>query len=346
MGSSSNGNGSRMVVPVRNHYFYGKLMDVAQFEKEQRYFNQKRLLINRLVIGSGVICGLSVTPGDDGNVLIEPGAALDGLGREIIVPQRLTIDPSILTDDDGLQMGDPLDAGEVDICLAYAELKLDPVPVLVPDCETDGNCAHSTIGESFRILVRLSEADPAKPPDCGFGQLISPVAESLHELLCDRIGAACPETAPDTCVQLARVSLPLNDNSIDSSSVRRLIYNNNLLYELLLCLSEQVTQLSEARMLRYVSGDGQKAKPEEKLASSLVVELLDGKGDAVEGALVQFTVTEGEGKTDPETATTDKEGRVEAVWVLGAAKGEHQVTAGAVGSAYTVTFRAEAVADK
>ena len=54
-----------LVAPKRNHYFYGKLMDVAQFNKEQSYLNHKRWLLNRLMFGGGIICGLKVVRLDD-----------------------------------------------------------------------------------------------------------------------------------------------------------------------------------------------------------------------------------------------------------------------------------------
>ena len=67
--------------PVRNRYFYGKLLDVEQFELETRYLNAKRWLLNRLVTGYGVVCGLDVLPGDEPNELwIGPGVAIDKLG--------------------------------------------------------------------------------------------------------------------------------------------------------------------------------------------------------------------------------------------------------------------------
>jgi hypothetical protein len=46
--------------PERNRYFYGKLLDVYHFELEANYFNAKRWLLNRLVSGYGVVCGLDV----------------------------------------------------------------------------------------------------------------------------------------------------------------------------------------------------------------------------------------------------------------------------------------------
>src|SRR5688500_4793888 len=73
-------------VPVRNRYFYGKLLDVMHLEMEQTYFNSKRALINRLVIGPGVVCGLDVELSDDGkSVVVLPGVAIDRCGREIVV---------------------------------------------------------------------------------------------------------------------------------------------------------------------------------------------------------------------------------------------------------------------
>src|SRR5205823_3478837 len=53
---------SELQTPRRNHYYYSKLMDVLHFEMEQRYEMSKRWLLNRTVLGSGVICGLELTP--------------------------------------------------------------------------------------------------------------------------------------------------------------------------------------------------------------------------------------------------------------------------------------------
>lgn len=343
MVSTMNGNGHKVVAPERNHYFYGKLMDVGQFEKEQRYFNQQRRRINRLVLGSGVVCGLNVVPGDDGKIIIEPGVALDALGREIIVTQSVTVDPQQLTDEEGTPSGDPIDNGSVDICLAYAEKKVDPVPVLVPDCDTGGNCAHATIREGFRVLIQLAK-DPLPPStDCQFGEVKEPVGEWLQQLMCERISGTSLEPATSQCIHLARVSLPLNAASIDAQAGRPLVYNHSLLYELILCLSEQVEQLAQGQTLRYVSGDGQSGPPGSPLADPLIIEVVDGKGNPVENVLVQFSVTQGDGKLDPETATTDQQGRAQAVWTLGPAKGDQQASASAVGSIFTVTFRATAL---
>src|SRR4029079_915508 len=73
---------------VRNRYLYGKLLDVFHFELEQDYLNGKRWLLNRLVSGYGVLCGLDVQPADNGRgVVVTPGGALDRGGREITGPR-------------------------------------------------------------------------------------------------------------------------------------------------------------------------------------------------------------------------------------------------------------------
>src|SRR5262249_29410846 len=80
---------------VRNRYYYGKLLDVSHFESEQSYFNHKRWLINRLVGGYGVVCGLRVRLTEDcKEIWVEPGVAIDRCGREIVVPapsKKLTL---------------------------------------------------------------------------------------------------------------------------------------------------------------------------------------------------------------------------------------------------------------
>ena len=76
----------KLTAPRRNHYYYGKMMDVLHFKMEQRYVNQKRWLMNRLLQGEGVAAGWEGSPR-------QPAArgvrvALDSLGRDVIVPAR------------------------------------------------------------------------------------------------------------------------------------------------------------------------------------------------------------------------------------------------------------------
>lgn len=80
----------RLEAPERNRYFHGQMLYDRNFRLETDYHNQKRWLINRLVIGWGVVCGLGVRcEGDEPAVIVEPGMALDRCGREIVVAEEV-----------------------------------------------------------------------------------------------------------------------------------------------------------------------------------------------------------------------------------------------------------------
>ena len=106
----------------RNRYFYGKLLTVRDFEVEQRYHCSKRALLNRLLHGSGVVCGLGVTASDESTLMIESGMALDYQGREIVLPETLFRKLQMLEGQETL-------AGKKDayLCLSYAQEDVEPV---------------------------------------------------------------------------------------------------------------------------------------------------------------------------------------------------------------------------
>lgn len=106
----------------RNRYFYGKLLTVRDFETEQRYYNGKRAMLNRLVSGAGVVCGLGVTASDESTLMIGSGMALDYQGREIVVPETLFRKLQMLEGQETLK-------GRQDayLCLSYDEEDVEPV---------------------------------------------------------------------------------------------------------------------------------------------------------------------------------------------------------------------------
>lgn len=78
-----------LVTPRRNRFFHGKMMDVHHFEMETAYGIAMRRLLNRLVTGEGVVCGLDVVRSDEPcSIAVSPGLAVDGWGREIVVPKE------------------------------------------------------------------------------------------------------------------------------------------------------------------------------------------------------------------------------------------------------------------
>lgn len=75
----------------RNNYYYGKLLTARDFEDEQRYYNDKRRLSNRLTGADGIVAGLGVIRADDLSLVIQAGCAYDASGREIVVPATTVV---------------------------------------------------------------------------------------------------------------------------------------------------------------------------------------------------------------------------------------------------------------
>ena len=197
--------------PVRNNYFYGKLLDEQSFRLEQRYGNGKRWLMNRLGLGSGPVCGLRLEINGEGQLYLTPGVAIDALGREIVVGERVPVDPRRQTDDLG-RPGDALQAGPVTIGLAYRLCPTDPVPVLVDDCGGAEESAPGTLRESFAVVVRKGApraADPAGPGPNLFatGPAGAPDPAALLDGLTGWLSRDCPSPAAPDWVVLGQVAL-------------------------------------------------------------------------------------------------------------------------------------------
>jgi hypothetical protein len=79
----------------RPAFFDGQLLSADDFRDEQRYESEKRRLHNRALHGAGVASGLEVAipPGDaPPSVVVQPGFALDSVGREIELCHRVNVE--------------------------------------------------------------------------------------------------------------------------------------------------------------------------------------------------------------------------------------------------------------
>ena len=327
MAENSSGKALRELrSPTRNHYFYGKLLDVTHFQMEQTYFNRKRWLLNRLGLGAGVLCGLEAEA-DGGGVVVSPGVAIDPLGREIIVPAAVTLenvleDTEIAEDSPGF------------LCLCYHECETEMVPVLVSECDTQEDCAPSTIQERYRLEVRADRpavvqgvCDILFPEDGSYER--ERVEEALH-----------PSCAPaeGACVVLARVTPGEDGVTVEEEPHRKSLYSNSVLWELIACLAEEVETCCQVRILRYQSGDGQEAEPGEALPEPLVAKVVDADGEAVGGETVTFQVRSGGGSLDAEQVQSDDEnGLAQSRWQLGT-EGELQTAEAFLDSGSQVVF--------
>lgn len=134
----------------RNRYFYGKMLTARDFETEQRYFNNKRRLLNRILFGAGVVCGLGVYQNDDTSFSVETGIALDYLGREIVVPSPIIRKLQMVDGYDSLERSE-----QAYLCLKYAQLDREPVNNIgAADHDSE---QFNKIEEGYRLYLSTDE---------------------------------------------------------------------------------------------------------------------------------------------------------------------------------------------
>jgi len=236
--------------PVRNFYYYGKLLDVYHFQLETHYLNAKRHLLNRLVSGYGVVAGLDVEVGaDPRHVILHPGLAIDKWGREIVVPETsapLAIPPDVAQDaiDHPQPGGGPKAGGVVRMLLCYHECESDPTPVLAGDCGTVDECKPGTIRERWRVAWKAGAAPPVHL-GCQLPELIFN-GQIDYQALAKWVSENVAEPAQDPCVPLANVEVTAagghdcDPDRIDIT-IRPIVYTNDLLFEIILALLKPPT---------------------------------------------------------------------------------------------------------
>ncbi len=235
--------------PRRNRYFYGKLLDAYHFELETDYHNAKRHLHNRLVTGYGVVCGLDVSPADDGeSVVISPGLAIDAWGREIVVDQE---SPPIPIPQAVAEAEESGEAACHDCCyecrdqeehehwahlvLCYHECEKEPAPSLAGECGEP--CQAGAVVERYCAAfqpgcVRGFKDEACIPDFITKGRID-------HRALARWVSAECPPCPENPCIPLANVHLEVKDDDCPCRpgeidiAIRPLVWTNDLLFELL-----------------------------------------------------------------------------------------------------------------
>lgn len=148
---------SRYIPFERNRYFYGKLLTVRDFETEQKYMNDKRRLINRLMHGAGVVSGLQVLAVDDKSISVEMGVAIDSYGREIVVPSPVTLKLSTVS---GFSNNEY--AKNVYLCIAYDEKGKEPVHSVNHSGSDSGEISeYNRLYETYKLFIREEAPDPS-----------------------------------------------------------------------------------------------------------------------------------------------------------------------------------------
>lgn len=137
---------------ARVHYFDRQYLRREDFADEQEYHLEahRRHLIAQHVWG--IASGLELTAGEEG-LFVEPGVAVDGYGRQIVLAERRPLAVTAF-DDKGSDV--------LDVWLVYDRSASDPAAPGYAPCGTAGAAAPSTRWLESPI-VRLGVPDPAYP---------------------------------------------------------------------------------------------------------------------------------------------------------------------------------------
>lgn len=138
----------------RNRYFVGKPLKVRDFDDEQQYFNGKRYLLNRLVHGGGIVCGLGIKANESGGFTLKAGAAIDCCGREIVVGSDYI--KTDLTELEGYRDEIVIQKQTIYLCLSYDECIREPVHTQANTSSCADVCDYNRIREGFKVVIKTT----------------------------------------------------------------------------------------------------------------------------------------------------------------------------------------------
>lgn len=198
-------------------YFFGQMLEPADFRAEQSYFMTLLALLSRFAVGWGVACGLDVCletgppdrcddePDEERLILVvTPGVAIDCCGRLIVVRkpccQRLRdlLGPA---EHKALLDGKPLY-----VSIEHAEHPVHPTRGLAENCDPLASVQYGRIRDGVRIVVSRK-----RPEQCA----------------CD----GCLDPCPDAGVLLASIRLTDPDKPTEvavRTELRRLLARHEL----------------------------------------------------------------------------------------------------------------------
>jgi hypothetical protein len=143
---------------LRNFYFYGQLVTARDLNDAQRYLLDKIKSICHALHGPGVVHGLdvtSVTADEQGNVSVAltAGVAIDGFGRDIIVPEDVE---NVAVDVEGKAAADD---SRLLISLERDECSTEKVPAYANRSPCEASCCYSRVKEGYRVVGSFLSKD-------------------------------------------------------------------------------------------------------------------------------------------------------------------------------------------
>ena len=142
-----NGDGS-----ARVRYHDQQILRTKDFIDEQAYHVAQRRRHNIGGHSWGIVAGLEVVRAADGELSVQAGMAIDGYGRELILPT-----PSVIEADIFANKG----SDTLDVYLEYAQHPVDRASPTGTDCPTPDELSGNRLEETASVLVRRASQNQA-----------------------------------------------------------------------------------------------------------------------------------------------------------------------------------------
>lgn len=154
---------------------YGMLLGVPDFQVLMGNARGKLRLHQSWQHGPGVIWGYPVTArGETAEVVVGPGLAIDGMGREVSLAVEYCVDVAQWLEEH-LDEAQPVVDGDArifnaQVILRYRACLARPVPAMSSGCDAStGGTAYSRVLETGELILRPypndADGNPAPPPD-------------------------------------------------------------------------------------------------------------------------------------------------------------------------------------
>lgn len=217
----------------KNRYFQGKLMSARDMVTDQQYHATRLETLTKLSTGTGILSGLEISEfndrGDQLQVTIESGIAVDPRGRPIVVKNPTTRSVS------------KPDGGELHLYIEHDTETKDPVPVPGSEPMSEEKSEESRVLEVFSITARETLPDEQKPTpeldlpefetaEMSLGEYAQQIATAYHDAHRGEI-----DPGIDTAVYLGSFEQNLEGEWEISSGIDRrpLVYDNDMLFAML-----------------------------------------------------------------------------------------------------------------
>lgn len=209
----------------RVNYTLGMIIGADDLRQDQRYLTARDERHQRTLHGWGVVSGLVVDIDPEGRLRVQPGLAVDGIGRDICLDRAQCADllAWLNARADDVDTTAPVD---VWVLLCYDTCETELLPVPSGPCQSlEDSLAASRVVDSY--VLELSLADPGQRQDRAHPSFVDVMTglvddtadvddkrSALQRFVAERgvepaYAGPCLNAAGDPCVPLGRIRLDL-----------------------------------------------------------------------------------------------------------------------------------------